>query len=300
MPVSLFQRSVRRIARTVGISPIIERCVRVLCSPQRVGSVDFEVENFGCKFFGSLDNYIEYRIFFYGGYDLDGLTLSKQVLRALEVKGVLDVGANVGNHALYYSKIVDNVICLEPNPDLVNRLKSNIARSRATNITVFDVGLSDKAAELPFYMGAFGNFGAGSFESGHSGTESLASKILRVVRGDEFLERFSAEISYVKMDIEGHEPTALIGMREWASRVRPVFDFEFTETFRRQIHDAKGLMKLFPPDYKCLGSRSRYPDLLHPFLPRSLVLEPMQVSRSYSHAFAVPAEKYDALQAHVG
>ena len=53
----------------------------------------------------------------------------------------MDIGANIGNHALYFSDYFRWVHCFEPNPRTFKVLALNA--ELASNITCFNVGISD-------------------------------------------------------------------------------------------------------------------------------------------------------------
>ena len=63
---------------------------------------------------------------------------------------MLDVAANIGNHALYLRNLFDEVHCLEPSPRVADRLDENIGLNGATNVRVHRLGLRSSDALIPF------------------------------------------------------------------------------------------------------------------------------------------------------
>src|SRR5262249_31098554 len=51
----------------------------------------------------------------------------------------LDVGANIGTHALFFSGLVDKVLAFEPNPAAFLVCQANALSSGTTNVQVFEV-----------------------------------------------------------------------------------------------------------------------------------------------------------------
>ena len=140
---------------------------------------------------------------------------------------MLDIGANVGNHAIYLSRNFETVHCFEPNPVAVTRLTDNIRLNGVQNITVHPVGLGDVAADLPFHENTSGNLGASSFARGNcdpSGT-------LPVVVGDAYLaEHKIRSIDFIKVDVEGFEPQVLRGLSRTIAEHQPIIVLEFDGT----------------------------------------------------------------------
>jgi FkbM family methyltransferase len=131
----------------------------------------------------------------------------------------LDVGANIGNHALFLAGLFEEVLAFEPNRRTFRLLELN-AELRP-NVRVFQLGLSDRAAELPARMDALNVGGARIVAAGEADTT------FRVVRLDDFLaDRPGVHVDFVKMDVEGHEAQALAGAEETLSRHRPMLALE--------------------------------------------------------------------------
>ncbi|SVC82018.1 uncharacterized protein METZ01_LOCUS334872 [marine metagenome] len=58
----------------------------------------------------------------------------------------LDVGANIGNHTLYFAQFFNQVYSFEPHPEIFELLKFNVRKSK--NVKVFQFGLSNKNDEM--------------------------------------------------------------------------------------------------------------------------------------------------------
>ena len=146
-------------------------------------------------------------------YESEALALMRRWLRPGGV--VLDVGANVGNHAIYLEKFADagEVICVEPNPDAITLLRINAVLNRADRLNLgrLGVGLSD--AEEQFVMSVpRNNLGAAHLVPDPRGG-------IRTVTGDRLLGEQA--VDFIKIDVEGMEMAVLRGLANAIARSRP-------------------------------------------------------------------------------
>jgi FkbM family methyltransferase len=140
---------------------------------------------------------------------------------------MLDIGANIGNHAIYLSNSFDRIICFEPSPYIAERLTKNITLSRLTNIEVHTVGLSNREAALHYKLDTSGNLGASHFLS-EADEQTIE---LPVCRGDDHLSRKGLNrVDFIKVDVERHEVEVFEGLKLTISRRRPIIAFEFHGT----------------------------------------------------------------------
>ncbi len=131
----------------------------------------------------------------------------------------LDVGANIGNHALFLAGLFDEVPAFEPNRRTFRLLELNA--ELAPNVRAFEVGLSDREARLPARTERLNVGGARIVAEGEADTT------FRVVTLDAFLaDRPGVHVDFMKVDVEGHEAQALAGARETLARHRPLLAME--------------------------------------------------------------------------
>jgi FkbM family methyltransferase len=126
-------------------------------------------------------------------------------LRPEEVKTVLDIGANVGATALYFSQIFPNarIYAFEPAPDNFKVLERNIANSPRIRSFNFALGAKDATLEL-FASDNPINFGGYSLHAAGSDTSRRIRTPVRNVAS--VLAELSLEkIDVVKIDTEGAE-----------------------------------------------------------------------------------------------
>lgn len=130
----------------------------------------------------------------------------------------VDIGANCGLFSLFAARRVGDagvVVAVEPMPEMVARLRFNIAANGFRNIRVRDVALADKAGKSILYVKRS--------ERGHSSiawrpqdSEPIAVPAITFSElvADERLSRIDA----MKIDVEGHEDRVIIPMLAEASR----------------------------------------------------------------------------------
>jgi FkbM family methyltransferase len=139
---------------------------------------------------------------------------------------VLDVGANIGNHALFMARYFSRVLAFEPNPMALSVLRCNVALAAKQNVDVFALGLGDQSGTMTFIQNDEGNLGGSGFE--FAGVERGTSIKCEIARGDDVLTRevLGAPLRVIKIDIEGAELAALRGLRETIVREQPFVLFE--------------------------------------------------------------------------
>lgn len=160
-----------------------------------------------------------------GLYEREELACLTELIRNLALGGgtCLDIGANIGNHAVVWSGLFDSVVCFEPNPQMSAVLRANLTLNICTNVKVIEVGLGPEDAELPFSFHEEGNDGTGTFAKG------IGDRTLPVRRGDQLFTELGLDghaITFVKCDVEGFEHSVFQGLSETLERHRPVIAFE--------------------------------------------------------------------------
>jgi FkbM family methyltransferase len=138
------------------------------------------------------------------------------ISRQCEPGGVfLDVGSNVGNHAIFVEKFLDpmRVIVIEPNPAASKILRLNILLNRMSKVEMkyLGVGLSDRHQAVAFEIPP-NNLGGARMRP-HEGSD------IQVVPGDSLFSE--TQVDFVKIDVEGHELEVLTGLEKTIARNRP-------------------------------------------------------------------------------
>lgn len=141
----------------------------------------------------------------------------------------LDVGANIGNHSIFFSSYFKRVVAVEPNPLARELLKLNLQINGVHNVDVRTVGLSDRQATAILSV-CQDNLGASRLQELAIATSELSGRIIDEVEiellpGDNILES-DIPIGLIKIDVEGWEHQVLIGLARTLERYHPVVVIE--------------------------------------------------------------------------
>lgn len=156
----------------------------------------------------------------WGRYERDELELLMEALAPhLVAAGVcLDVGANIGNHALFFADHFAGVLAFEPHLRTYRLLELN-AELRP-NIRCWNFGLSDTDGPARLAV-MVENIGMATL---HGGAGAAVDCELRRLDGLDLLG--GQRVSLIKIDVEGHEAAVLRGASALLARDRPVVVFE--------------------------------------------------------------------------
>lgn len=168
------------------------------------------------------DEEIDRHIAVYGIYEYRLLRFLESLIPDGAV--MLDIGANIGNHALYLARKCSQVHCFEPNPRAFSRLERNISLNLAANISVHRVGLGSYDETATFYENASGNLGASGFKASDGETRELPLRNADQAVAELELPR----LDLVKIDVEGMEPEVVSGLSKTIARFRPIVAFEYS------------------------------------------------------------------------
>lgn len=151
---------------------------------------------------------------------------------------VLDVGANIGFHTLYFSELVGNqgkVLAFEPVKYNFEKINDNIALNGYTNITLYQLALGNsnetfsiKARQDDSNPGTFNLFEKGDLE-------------IKCVIGDDVIKE---KIDFIKIDVEGYELYAFQGLKKIIEINKPKIVFEYDRNYQlRTQQDSKAIFE---------------------------------------------------------
>lgn len=160
--------------------------------------------------------------------------VTRELLPLLKPGNVmLDIGANLGYFTLLAAKHLGpagKVIAFEPNPDNCNSIHMSVFANHFTNVVLYPFAVSDQETLLAMEVGS-SNGGVFDIDAGASET------IVQAVRLDTFLSPEN-RIDILKIDVEGSEGRAWLGMSQLIERYRPVI---FTEFFPELLRRHSGI-----------------------------------------------------------
>jgi FkbM family methyltransferase len=196
---------------------------------------------YGFKFHADLGDWLGQYVYLTGVYEPP----TAQVIAGLLNEGdaMLDIGANVGFFSLLGAKRVGKsgqVHSFEPIPTVRARLQANVALNGFANVTVSGVALSDQPGELEMYEGPEGHKGLSSLRPLAHASQKISVTVERL---DDTLDTLPC-IRLAKIDVEGAEQNALMGMAALIERDHPDIVLEITDSYLQQFgHSANGLVR---------------------------------------------------------
>jgi len=167
------------------------------------------------------DEYVGKSIAHYGNYQLEETKLfSKYVKKG---SAVLEIGANIGAHTLWFSNRVGNdgyVLAFEPQRLIFQTLCANMALNSRANVDCKQMGVGSKQELMKVPIldpDKENNFGALGIK-GHEEGENVA-----VVPIDHIGLK---KIDFIKIDVEGMEPDVLMGGIQTIHKLKPIIYME--------------------------------------------------------------------------
>lgn len=146
---------------------------------------------------------------------------------------VLDIGANIGNHSLYFTKEVGarKVIAFEPIRETCWILERNIEINNLTDkVELHRVGLSDKKGQANIINDYDYN------NSGGNCLEIRENSDISLVALDDFGFK---NVLFIKIDVEGMETLVLRGATETIKRSKP---YIWVESFQDRFQETNRIL----------------------------------------------------------
>jgi FkbM family methyltransferase len=111
------------------------------------------------------------------------------------------------------------VVVIEPNPDMQSKIEKIFQLNGFQNYRIFQCACSDKKGEFYFYID----------EKDHS-TSRISSDPtdlkVQLLPLDTILEGVDKPVSFIKIDVEGHEAEVMMGGQRTLRVHRPIMVFE--------------------------------------------------------------------------
>lgn len=158
---------------------------------------------------------------------------------------ILDIGANIGNHTLYWltssSQNIQKVYSFEPIQSTFKILKKNIEINNLSEKSkIFNYGLSDENTNALIDKMSLENIGGTQIKKYESG-----NLILKKLDDIDIEEN---HIDLIKIDVEKHELNVLKGALNTIKKYKPLI---FVEIFPNVFDDVKALLTI--NGYKICG-----------------------------------------------
>jgi FkbM family methyltransferase len=134
-------------------------------------------------------------------------------------KVAIDIGANVGLYAYRMSKLFASVYAFEINDELTKDLEA----FNPGNITIVNVGLSSQAWESTLYIPVSNGVMLTGWGSLSATNCPEAEKVIEKCVELHTLDSYEIDaVSFIKVDVEGHEIQVLEGARKTIERSYPI------------------------------------------------------------------------------
>ncbi|MFT4517776.1 MAG: FkbM family methyltransferase [Halioglobus sp.] len=296
---NLFQRAVAALGQA-GISnkKLVKSLIGIAShSPGYEALVRKQVNSF--QFDLNLDEFVQQQMYYLGAYDHKGVSLITQIARNVNCQTALDIGANIGNHAVFLGDHCAELYCFEPNDSPRNVFEGALQRAGKTNIHLLDYGLAESNETLKFFELA-SNLGASSFVFDEKNAGDYVEKQLKIRHGDEVVTELGiTDIDFIKIDVEGFEKEVLTGLQATIAVQQPVIDFEYHADTREKFGSMAALQAVLP-GYTLYGARRAikaideyrnlygHGSLLKSALTTRKALLPFHFEQKYAHVVAVP------------
>ena len=166
-----------------------------------------------------IGDYVSRKVIMNEIYDATSLNFYVNILfpKLAHTAVALDIGANIGNHSCIFAKYFDRVIAFEPNPQVAYLLRAN---AMGKSIEVVGKGLSDTYGSLNFEI-CNDNLGGSRIVKYESDI------IIEVDTLDRLTNQLSLDnVSFIKIDVEGHEENVITGALKLLKCQTPVLSLE--------------------------------------------------------------------------
>jgi FkbM family methyltransferase len=150
-------------------------------------------------------------------------------------KNIIDLGANIGTHSIIYSNYTNGIVySFEPQKIVFDILNKNVESNNCKNIITYNFGGSN--IDSKFYMNACYEYkdNQGAFRIDRTLDESNGLEIECKIIDNLNIKN----VGYIKIDVEGHEYEALMGLKNILMNDHPTLLIEIhnssptkTETF---------------------------------------------------------------------
>ena len=152
-------------------------------------------------------------------------------LLSSESKHIIDIGANIGYHAIRFAKKnpYANIHAFEPMNTSYSYLIKNIFENKAnSNIFSYNIALSDHCGEIDFFVPPANGTNASIINV--SGDKNSKIEIIKTLTLDQWCKDQNVLPDFIKCDVEGAELLVFKGAKETLKKCTPLI---FTELLRK-------------------------------------------------------------------
>jgi len=176
------------------------------------------------KVYCDTSTWIGGKIAYTGDYEPELKKVFKSIIKPGDF--ILDIGANIGFHTLYFAQLTGNmgkVTAFEPVSHNYAALKKNIELNKYTNITSYNIALSNKNEQIKIQADLKSN-NPGAYNLFENGDVSI-----KCVVGDQVI--VDPKVDFIKIDVEGYESFVLDGLIQTIKKNKPKIIFEYDKHY---------------------------------------------------------------------
>lgn len=157
-------------------------------------------------------------LFFTGEFEKAELEECRKYISSDSV--ILDVGANIGLHSLYFANQAPDgcVLAVEPGLDAFDQLRKNVDGRK--NIALLNIAISDMGGIAEFFNASDSAYS--SLRDTKRATIAKTTRVPCMTIDDVVAALRLPRVDFVKIDVEGFEYHALRGMIGTIARFHPV------------------------------------------------------------------------------
>jgi len=157
----------------------------------------------------------------------------------------IDIGANRGIYSYWLAKSVTSngqVIAFEPQKEMCKEIKKYCKWHKFKHVTVINQGISNVEANLSLFIEEIGD-GSATFEESLKNNQQNQKLKIQVVTLDTYVMLHDLKkISFIKIDVEGHENKVIEGAQKTLMKFKPFVQVEIADTHSDATHS---LIKMF-------------------------------------------------------
>ena len=139
--------------------------------------------------------------------------LTKARPHLLGCRSALDVGANIGNHTVYFSKVlgIEKIVAFEPQVHVFDILEKNIALNGLVGVVPERKALGTRSGKAQMVLHRNTSFHGTAYRENDEGD-------IDVYALDDLVQH---EVDFIKIDVEGMQMEVLRGAEQLLRRDRP-------------------------------------------------------------------------------
>jgi FkbM family methyltransferase len=176
-------------------------------------------------------------------YEPDTIALMRKRIRPGSV--AVDVGAHIGSITVPMAGVAGHVHSFEPQKKLEQELRWNVEVNGLTNVTTHRTAIGDHEGSIELRS-------EGVEHDGQRGID-LQGEVVEVVP-IRTLDSFGlSDVSFVKIDVEGHQLEVLMGARKTIAESRPLL---LVEMFGDKIDESRELLRSWGYEHTGMAGRN--------------------------------------------